>query len=225
VTQDTKGIEKGGLMGNENMNKAKISGRGEKARNNVDAARSDIKALYKVLGGIVKAYEFFNMIEGKKRRSMVDVVPARIDLNENGLWFYIEFTLQATTSGEEQDIQGVIIYGTSRTLCFRNWPFGEKLEDEIAQKMVDPMCCHRITRCDGLEDKPLLRLTVNRHGRIRSAEIDDEWWIVPLGMDDTEEEKLAKTSKNQDTLADLHFRAIDRIWGDAVDWTNENLLP
>jgi hypothetical protein len=33
------------------------------------------------------------------------------------------------------------------------------------------------------------------------------------------------SEKDQKNVTDLHYRAIDRIWGDAVDWTNENILP
>jgi hypothetical protein len=210
-------------MSNEGMRGAKVSGKGEKARNSVIAAWSDIETVQAVLGRIVEVYKFFDMIQSKKMRSMVEGVPARIEFEENGLRLYVDFTLQTANNGEGPDVEGVIIYGTSRTLCFKEWPFPEQPDVPMAQKAEDRKCCDRITRCDGLEDKPLLRYMVNRHGRIRSAEIDDEWWIVPLGTDDTKNKKLIK--ENQETLADLHYRAIDRIWSDAVDWTNEKILP
>lgn len=212
-------------MNEELMQDMKVSGKGEKARNNVNAARSDIDALQKTLGRIVDVYKSFNMEEGGKRRSMVDDMPARIEFNKNGLRLYIDFTLQAAHSGEDRDVEGVIIYGANRTLCFKNWPFGEKTDSGLPQKTEDLRYCDRITRCDGFEDKPLLRFTVNRHGRIRSVEIDDEWWIVPEETNNTQDEKVDKEKKNREALSDLHYRAIDRIWSDALDWTNENILP
>ena len=67
-----------------------------------------------------------------------------------------------------------------------------------------------IMKGEELETKSLIQFSVNRHGMIQSSgAFEDTWWLK-------DEEK---------SLPDLHYRALDHIWGQALDWVNENIVP
>ena len=139
---------------------------------------------------------------------MVKNVPNRIEFEYIGLDFYIDFTLLSFNGNDLTDIRGSIIYGVNRTLCFVDCIFLETNEE------TNDKSCDRIARCDKFEDKPLFQLSVNRHGLIKSSgELEDEWWV----KDDK--------SKNKESLAELHYRTLCEIWNEALDWTNETILP
>lgn len=62
------------------------------------------------------------------------------------------------------------------------------------------------------ETKALLQFSVNRHGMIQSHDALEDTWSVH--------------DKDCDLLLlDMHCRALDFIWGQALGWTNENILP
>lgn len=148
---------------------------------------------------IIKVLRIF--VEQKKRRSMVANVPNRIEFPFNFLKFYIDFTMEASEGDDATDIKGSIIYGTMRTICFSECIFPNKSND----------CknCERIARCDRLEDKPLAQFSVNRNGIIKSKDkFEDEMWTTEI-----------------EDLLDLHYRILDLIWKDALDWANEIVLP
>lgn len=141
------------------------------------------------------------VLSGQKKRSMVAIAPERIEFNCNHLKCYIDFTVVASERDGQSNINGSIIYGTSRTICFLKCLFPNKQKD----------CerCERIIRCDGLEDKPLISFKVTQHGMIKSSgKLEGEWWI-----------------EDKSDLLELHYRALDLIWKDALDWTNEIILP
>lgn len=137
----------------------------------------------------------------KKQRSMVENIPKRIEFKFNGLKFYIDFTVVASERDDLIDMKGSIIYGASRTLCFTDCIYGNnKKKDKL---------CERIARCDGLEDKPLISFEVTQHGMLQSSgKLEGEWWI-----------------EDRSDLLELHYRVIDLIWKDALDWANEIILP
>jgi len=98
----------------------------------------------------------------------------------------------------QSNIKGSIIYGTNRTLCFI-----------FSNKQKDCERCERIIRCDGLEDKPLISFKVTQHGMIQSSgKLEGEWWI-----------------EDKSDLLELHYRTLDLIWKEALDWANEIILP
>ncbi len=133
----------------------------------------------------------------QKKRSMVAIAPERIGFGFNCLKFYIDFTVVVSEGDDLTNIKGTIVYGTSRTLCFSNCPANSKNQ------------CQRTTRCDGLEDKPLISFDVTQHGMISSSgKLEGEWWI-----------------KDQSDLDELHYRTLDLIWKDALNWANEIVLP
>ncbi len=146
--------------------------------------------------------------KSKKKRTMLENMPERIEFEFNCLKFYIDFTLVPSEHNDISDIEGVIVYGTSRTLCF---------SDCISPRNGKWECksCQRVVRCDMREDKPLIQFTVTQHGMIQSIDkIEDQWWIE----DKTDPE-------DRSDLIELHYRALDLIWKQALEWSNENILP
>ncbi len=141
--------------------------------------------------------------EELRKRSMVKRAPKRIRFKLNDFKFYIDFTVVSSNAEDQFDIKGAIVYGTNRTLCFSECILPKSNDSKVCEN------CDRIARCDRLEDKPLLQFLINQHGMIQASEkLEGEWWA-----DDTKD------------LQELHYRALDLIWMDALDWTNENLLP
>ena len=141
-----------------------------------------------------------DMLNEQKTRSMVVHVPKRIEFEFNYLKFYIDFTLVASERDGQSNIKGSIIYGISRTLCFSECIFPNKQND--CKK------CERIVRCDGLEDKPFISFEVTQHGMIQSSgKLEGEWWI-----------------KDKPDLDELHYRTLDLIWKEALDWANEIIV-
>jgi hypothetical protein len=155
---------------------------------------------------IIKILEQFKDKEndirhGKKKRTMVTNVQKRIEFNFNHMKFYIDFTVVASERDDQSNIKGGIIYGASRTLCFSECIFPNN-QNNCKE-------CQRTVRCDSLEDKPLISFEVTQHGMITSSgKLEGEWWI-----------------KDKPDLDELHYRALDLIWKDALDWTNEIILP
>ena len=199
------------------------TGRGKKARDRLEAIApqveeivSKLEAAQTALNGIigkVKGTGEKRTQDGEisMRRSAVEGAPARIEFKKSRLSFYIDFTLSASDSEGLVNIEGCIVYGVSRPLCFLDCPF---------PKTDGCVYCDRVSRCDRLEHNPLVRFSVNRYGIIRSSgELDDQWRILDSGNKDEEKKK------NDKTILDLHYRALDHIWKDALDWTNENILP
>ena len=198
----------------------KLSGKGEKASDRLKAIRDEADDIKMIVGTIADCLanvvkQIGNELEPnserertdrQKLRGMISGLPRRIEFIWNGLRFYIDFTLLTPEVEDATDLRGSIVYGANRTLCFVECIFPE-----------EGGCkgCQRITRCDGLEDKPLIQFSVDRLGIIKSTgEIDDEWRIKDI-EDDTKNKRLGE----------LHCRALDHIWKDALSWTNENILP
>lgn len=136
----------------------------------------------------------------QKKRSMIANAPKRIQFVFNCLTFYIDFTLVASEHDDLPDIKGSVIYGISRTLCFTECIFeNNRKKDKL---------CGRISRCDALEDKPLISFEVTQHGMIQSSgKLEGEWWIEDI----------------QD-LDELHYRTLDLIWKEALGWANEIIV-
>ncbi len=221
----------------DNLNEPiKPKGKGKKALNKLNAINDKIDSIKDCLRNasnifkkIIKNDGEFENIKDMQRqplesnlnktRSMIKNIPERIDFEFGNLNFHIDFIVVASTSDDPTDLKGSIIYGTAKTLCFTKCIFqannnkksNNNKDKNNSTNNENKECknCERITRCDRLEDKPLLQFTVNRNGLIKAVgEINDEWWI-----------------KEKEDLLDLHLRAVDFIWGKALEWTNENLLP
>ena len=146
--------------------------------------------------------------DDKKRFSVLET-PERIEFTLNSIRFYIDFLVIAHNENGMNDIAGAIIYGTQRSLCLESC----LKNSNVVKRMKEHQAV--ITRCDGLEDKPMLELTINHQGRIVAKQgLDDEWWIG---------EKLDSEIKKG--LAELHYQTMAVIWHDALNWANEKLLP
>ena len=211
------------------MAEIETTGKGTKALNRLRAADSEVNEMIGILHvvstNIIKikiikddkfpsdsGIELEPRHESLKLRGMMVELPRRIEVMCSGLRFYIDFTLLASEGDDTSDIKGSIVYGVSRTLCFQTCIFPK--DADTCKR------CERIKRCDGLEDKPMIQFTVNRHGIAKSrGELDDEWRIADPKQD---KEKIKEITKS---LLDLHYRALDHIWKDALSWTNENILP
>lgn len=196
------------------------TGKGQKAHDRLEAIDSQVekivsklKATRTALGGIIGKVKGTGekRTQGKgtgKNRSAVKGTPERIEFWKGQLSFYIDFTLSASESEGLVNVEGCIVYGISRPLCFADCLYREQTSNCEA--------CDRISRCDRLEDKPLVRFCINRDGIIKSGdELDAQWRML-----DT-----VKGEENKKTALDIHYRALDHIWKDALDWTNENILP
>lgn len=211
----------------QNNPEKNLTGKGKKAFNRLKDINSEINSIKgqlenanNTLAIIIKG-DGETDLNSNKKRSMVKSIPKRIEFEFNNLSFYIDFTVIGSTGDDPTDLKGNIIYGAHRTLCFTECIFplsnknsnnGNDNNNTTDNEKTECENCEKITRCDRLEDKPLLRFTVNRNGLIKeSGEIDDEWWII-------------KEKRNED-LFDLHIRAVDYIWWKALEWTNEKLLP
>ncbi|MFH1974777.1 MAG: hypothetical protein ABIJ52_04350 [Pseudomonadota bacterium] len=155
-----------------------------------------------------------------KQRSNVKDMPDRIEFKLFKCFkFYIDFTVEISKQDQQYDAKGSIIYGTNRSLCFTECPYPKTTIVE-ADKKCD--ACDRIVRCDKLEDKPLLKFSVDRDGMIQSPDkFEDKLWMIYVENADVEEKK----DKNIESLLDLHYQAVEHILEEAFYWANENLLP
>ena len=183
------------------------TGKGKKAHHRLNAINKEIKEIKKQLdkarATLEKTANSVSKDEKKKRRSMVAIAPERIEFGFNSLKFYIDFTVVASERDGQSNIKGSIIYGTSRTLCFSDCIYRNLNKQNGCER------CERILRCDGLEDKPLISFEVTQHGMIQSSgKLKGEWWI-----------------KDIPDLDELHYRTLDLIWKEALDWANEIILP
>lgn len=149
----------------------------------------------------------------RKMRSMIHGIPPRLEFCSCNLRFYIDFTVVASERDDRGFTKGSIIYGTSRTLCFTKVekPREDKTEDQCQS-------CQCVGRCDKLEDKPLIDLLVNRSGMIKSRGNLEGEWCIGNDSEATDDNDLSK-------IVELHFRALNHIWKDALDWANEIILP
>ena len=121
----------------------------------------------------------------------------RINFTVYELEFHIDFLFAA----DGQDIQGMILYGVSRKACYQDPRFPGAKEEE----------------------KALLQFTVDHRGKVSAEDkLSDEWWLTVVKKNKNRD----KDKKDNDKMvSDLHFRALDLIWRDALNWTNENLTP
>ncbi len=156
-----------------------------------------VKELIDIHKNLIKIIPVKKINNLQNCRSMIAGMPNRIEFEENHLKFYIDFTITCQESEYPFKILGSIIYGTSRKMCFTKCPEGCTLLD-----------CQRNVRCDGLEDKPLIEFTVGDDKLIKSSGILEDEFIIVV-----------------DGLTDLHFRTLVIIWKDALDWSNEKLIP
>jgi hypothetical protein len=220
-------------MKNNNDDMEKLSSKAILAKRNLSVIGSEVECMKKLLNElndllktiIEKMPEICRLNEKEKvkeiRRSMIYDLPPRIKFCMNRLIFFIDFTVLPTRDGSGQGIEGAIIYGASRTLCFNKIKDNKKKQCKTFEACCDH--CERTGRCDGLEDKTFLKLLINRYGAIRSGELEDEWQLSlcaeDTGARTTKKDKLAKG-----ILTGIHYRAMDKIWRDALEWTNENIL-
>ncbi len=168
-----------------------LKGKGRKAFLKLEAIKEEIHSIKKQLE---KAREILvrvipgRKVDDSKNRYTKKDSPKRVEFECNHLEFYIDFAMALSESSDPTNIQGIIIYGARRTLCFPDF----------------------IMEGQKSETKALIQFSVNRHGIIQSNDAFDDTWSLK--------------DKEHDLLG-LHYRALDSIWGQALGWTNENILP
>lgn len=119
--------------------------------------------------------ELINSRGLEKQKSMVETLLKRIEFEFNHLKFYIDFTLATQDNDASVDIKGCMIYGVNRSTCFAECIFPKGGKGKCKN-------CERISRCDRLEDKPLIQFYIDRQGMIQPAgEFEDSWWIKKEG--------------------------------------------
>ncbi len=183
--------------------------KGKIAKSRFAGLKDDLKAMEQILSDVSDAMEGITKSESdkepkqkKKQRSMIIEEPKRIEFKFNRLNFYIDFTIEAIDCDGMFQIEGCILYGANRSLCFSKCILG----DENFNKGE---ACQRVGRCDGYEDNTFIKFSINRHKLIQC-------------MDKFEEKSWRITNKD---LEDLHYVALEKIWAEALAWTNENLFP
>jgi len=130
----------------------------------------------------------------------VNDFPEHIAFNSLGIVFYIDFTI-INSGPASADIAGSIVYG----VCKKVPSLDSSPENGDGY--------------DELKYKPLTQLVVDQHGMIQSdGKISDEWWIK-------DEEKERKREYHIKQLGDLHYRTLEAIWKEALDWINEDIVP
>lgn len=161
-----------------------------------------------------------NEKDQQKCMSAIDNIPKRIEFKLINLKFYIDFTLIMPAKDRSADIEGCVIYGTSKSICFTDCIYPRQ------QNETNCKCCDRVARCDGFEDKTLMQFSVDRNGLIQSTgEFEDVWRIKKVEQD--EKDKGAGITGDEslkDMVSELHYRTMELIWPKALAWTNENIL-
>lgn len=110
--------------------------------------------------------------------------------------FHLYIDFRVLSDGD--DIEGAIVYGALRDPCYPHslWP--------------NPN--------DKKEEKPLLRFSVNDIGRISTkGTLTDEWWLRATPKSAPKDARKA--------VSEMHYRALDCICRDALNWVNEPYLP
>jgi hypothetical protein len=213
-------MKKGGTMDDNSKPGEKFEfegfkAKGKKAFKKLEVGCGDQEQILKILDDVFNKLKIIigddsltkdfgvksKFLESSKQRSMILENPKRIEFLLNGLRLYIDFTIETFDDGNRFINGGSIIYGANRTLCFSH---------ECIVSPGEYNKCSIIERCDGLEDKPLIAFSVTSLGIIEASnKFENELW----------------DRENPKDLYDLHYRALDTIWVDALSWTNEPILP
>lgn len=176
------------------------TGKCTKAKQRLGAIEKRIAA---VKAHMITAYNSLqSMVHPKKpkvaaKADMADLV--RIDLPKHGIDLYIDFCLMS----DDDDIEGAIVYGALRKPQFPDafWPNADEK--------------------DKWEARPLACFAVSDLGEVTiKGKLDDEWWLS-----DTADKKSVSDKQREKIVKELHYRALDLIWRDALNWVNEPLLP
>jgi len=214
-----------------------ISRKGKKAYHRLESLNSELTEMKSTLHEVQKILcEIATKGEKCKSirltRSIVLKDIPRIKLSFIGLEFYIDFTISVSERDGSSELNGNIIYGTMRPQCYAKCTYSELLDTKKKAK-EEWMLCERISRCDGSDDKPILKFSLNRHGMFKSTELRDEWWIKETSEKGEEmvllpAKKIKGDSSTDDNLEeilkDMHYRALNFIWKEALDWNNEIIM-
>ncbi len=99
---------------------------------------------------------------------------------------------------DDNNVEGAIVYGALRKPRYPHslWPNANVEEN--------------------WESRPLVCFSVDDLGKISNkGKLDDVWWLTHEG-DDSDVTKAVK---------EMHYRTLDLVWHDALNWVSEPLLP
>ena len=203
------------------MNENKKYSKKEKAEFKFVAFEGQAKEIIAILNRVADLFKnilrdepIFKYSINRKKQAKDKKVPDQIEFEYIGLNFYIEFTLLPIQADDLNNIIGSIIYGVNRTQHFADCSFHDTNEK------INPKIRCKNMRCDRSEDKPIIKFSVNQHGLIKSrGELEDEWWV------DDKSKNKESLAKSKESLEELHYRTLVTIWNEALDWTNETILP
>jgi hypothetical protein len=108
----------------------KPNGKTEKAKKKIAAVNNEINDIVNKLQDVEKSLQGIiqtNVTGIPKQKSMIAILPKRIEFDLNHLHFYIDFTLMASENDTSVGIKGCIIYGVNRTVCFSECIYPKKL--------------------------------------------------------------------------------------------------
>lgn len=177
------------------------TGKSKKARHRVEViGKEQVKAVTEKLK---KARgELFEVVKKTSNPTETDKAPVsnleRIEFNCNEACFYIDFCLVS----DDDHLEGAIVYGALRAPRYPYSLWGSKKIKE---------------------NRPLFSLSVDEYGKISAkGKLDDEWYFKS-GAE--KEEKENEKKENEKALKEMHYRVLDLVWRDALNWGNEALLP
>lgn len=127
-----------------------------------------------------------------RRRRWGRDLPEGLIFDRLGVEFYVEFSIASGRGAAE--LEGAITWGATRPLCFLACPEGKRDD------------CQRVARCDQREDKALLTARMSKFGVITN---------VP-GL------KGSWSNEEPGRLIELHYRVLERVWRDALEWVGES---
>ncbi len=163
----------------------------------LDAIRERLSTIAKDKDGTISKEQSDSVLGNiETPMSALRGMPPRLAFHHNRLPFYIEFLLVADVAHEDR-LTGKIVYGTYRKGCFDERRFPDKK----------------------VEEKPLIQFTIDDMGHVSADnKLDDDWWLALSSNGELDKEKSGET------LSEIHHRALARVWSEALNWTNENLI-
>lgn len=177
--------------------RAKETGGCKKARKSLEAQIGSAEDV--IMKPLRKAHSALMAILGQEEKTTGADKPVvaleRIGFDKGGLALYIRFLLVS----EDEDIKGAIVYGVARE---PRYPYTLWSNSQGKEQW---------------EEKPLAFLSVDALGKISmKGKSNDQWWLSSSHDVDEDDEEVA---------AEIHYRTLDLIWRDALNWVNEPLLP
>lgn len=119
--------------------------------------------------------------------------------------YYIDFIVDPSGGENLWDLEGNIIYGIY---------INNKIDQEKEKSCA---ICKGTVFCNCINEKPFLKLNLDENGLIESVDKIDDNWIVTINQ----EGKVESNKLNIKTIREIHYRALEYIFIDALYFLNE----